>query len=73
MTDWNNDEPDAGENGTGEKIEFEKIKFYRMCHGFRLSKWDDYFQVTFEVTRIFFEAAVAKIGLSLKPNHHNQV
>jgi hypothetical protein len=44
------------------------------CHGFRLSKQEDYFQVIFDnfVASFIFKAAetVAKIGFSLKQNHH---
>ena len=49
-----------------------------MCHAFRLTKRDDYFRVTldhFWSEHYFYEGAgaVSKIGLSLNPNHHNQV
>jgi hypothetical protein len=49
----------------------------RMCHRFRLRKWDDYFWVvlaTFKVRVIFWGTfAVSNIGSSLNPNHHNRV
>lgn len=47
--------------------------FYRVCHGFRLTKKEDYFWVAFATheASIIFKA----IGywLSLKPNHDNKV
>ena len=52
--------------------------YYGVCHGFRITYQDDYFLSHFwpllkQVS--FFDATkqVAKIGSSLKPNHHNQV
>ena len=55
----------------------QHLNFYSEYHEFRLTKWDyllNLFLTTFEAF-IFFEAtgAVAKIGSSLKPNHHYQV
>ena len=45
-----------------------------MCHGFRPTKRDDYFESLLK-RESFFEAtvAVAKIGVSLNPDHNNQV
>ena len=50
---------------------------YRVCHGFRLTKQEDYFRVNFDHFRsklCFFRqlGQVASIGLSVKPNHHLQ-
>ena len=54
---------------------FSYVLKYRVCHRFRLTKRKDYFQVTFEASSIFWGSRdrEAKTGLSLKPNHHNQV
>ena len=38
-----------------------------MCRGFKLTKQDDYFRVTFEAA-----GALVKTGLNLKPNQHQQ-
>ena len=51
---------------------------YRVCHGFRLTKRDDYFWVTFDhfwSKHHFFEAAGAlvEISSSLQSSNHNQV
>ncbi len=48
-----------------------RMTFYRVCHGFRLMKQDDYFWVDFD----HLDAAWAElqIGLSLKPNHHWEI
>ena len=48
--------------------------FYKVCHGFRLTKLEDYFEsplTTFEAI-VTFEAAraVVEFDSSLKPNHH---
>ncbi len=44
----------------------QKKRFYWVCHGLRLSKWDDYFCVPLEQfwSEYHFEAygAVAKVG-----------
>ena len=46
---------------------------FRMCQGFRLTKRDDYLLLIFDhfSASIIFKVpvAIAKIGLSLKPNH----
>jgi len=52
--------------------------FNRVCHGFRLTKCDDWFWVDFDhfwSNCQFFEAAgsAVKIGSSLKPNQHMQI
>jgi len=49
-----------------------------VCHGFKLTEQDDYFWVNlFDHFNwaLFLEAAgaVLKIGLSLKPNHHQEI
>ena len=50
---------------------------YRMCHGFRLTKQNDYFWVfmtTFEVNIIFWGSwGSIKNWQSQKPNHHIKV
>ena len=51
---------------------------YRVCQGFRLTKQNDYFLITFdyflnEVSIFEAAGAVAKIDSSPKLNHHNQV
>jgi len=67
-------QPNA-ENACGNRIckrAFTPGEIYRVCHGFRLMKRDDYFHVKFD--HLFFEAAgvVVKIGWSLKPNHYKE-
>jgi len=50
----------------------EVVQLYRVCHGFRQTKGDDYLSLvtTFEVSLIFEASGeVAKIGWSLKPSH----
>ena len=49
-----------------------------LCHGFMLSKWNDYFRVTFDHFWSKWQflrqyEAIVKIGLSLKLNHYYQV
>ncbi len=48
------------------------VKWYRVRHGFRLAKNDDYFWVDWAV---FLEAAgaVLRFGSSLKPNHQQVI
>ncbi len=52
--------------------------FHKVCHGFRLTKWDDYFQVAFGhfwIERCFLGhlGQFQKLALSLKPNHHKKI
>jgi len=50
--------------------------FYWVCNGFKLNKWDDFFEsflTNFETSIVFeSDGAVVKIDLSLKLNHYNQ-
>ncbi len=53
--------------------------YYRVCHGFRITKLDDYFWVTFDLfwsKRCFWSNwgnGKLESDSSLKPNNHNQV
>ena len=65
-----------GYNKNGIQGRDSPFYIYRVCQVFILTKRDDYFWVDFDHfwRAPFLEAAgaVAKIGLSLKPNHHVQ-
>lgn len=51
---------------------FSCLEFYRVIHGFRQTDWDYYFSNHLYM-QVETDRAVAKIGSSLKANHHNQV
>ena len=51
---------------------FKSKSLYRVCHGFR-DYWSEMIFLKSLLTTFEAAGAVAKIGLSLKPNRHNQV
>jgi len=46
------------------------LDIYSVCHGFILTKRDDYFWVNFWIGAA---RAVSKIGSSLNPSHHQEI
>jgi len=46
--------------------------FYRVCHGFRLTKQDDYFESILTTFILSIILKVVQIGSSLKLNNHQQ-